>query len=84
MTFVGPILFALGLGVCWGIGRYVTRGDTFLVPLTCAIFGIAGLVVGFPDLWVDSFIWALVVLAVYGGVGSVVFRGGRAAREKSR
>ena len=84
MTLLGPILFALGLGVCWGIGRFVTRGDSLLVPVTCALFGIAGLIAGFPELWADSFVWALIVLAVYGGIGSIVFRGGRAARGGSR
>jgi hypothetical protein len=84
MTLIGPLLFALGLGLCWIIGRYVTKGDSLLVPVTCALFGIAGLMTGFPDLWADSFVWALIVLAVYGAVGSVVYRGGRAARGTSK
>jgi hypothetical protein len=84
MTLVGPALFALGLAVCWGLGRYVPKGDSLLVPVATALFGIAGLMTGFPGLWADSFIWALVVLAAYGAVGSVVFRAGRAAREQSR
>jgi hypothetical protein len=84
MTLLGPILFLLGLGVCWGIGRYVTKGDSLLVPLSCGLFGVAGLMSGFPTLWADSFVWALVVLGVYGALGSIVFRSGRAAREKSR
>jgi hypothetical protein len=84
MMLLGPILFALGLAVCWGIGRFVSRGDSLLVPFTCALFGVAGLMNGFPDLWSDSFVWALVVLAAYGLVGSIVFRAGRAARQGSR
>ncbi|MGI1662392.1 hypothetical protein ACRDNQ_09125 [Palleronia sp. KMU-117] len=83
MTLIGPILFALGLCVCWVLGRHVTKGDSLLVPLACALFGIAGLITGFPDLWTDSFVWALLVLAAYGAVGSIVFRAGRAARGKS-
>jgi hypothetical protein len=39
---------------------------------------------GFPDLWADSFVWALVILGAYGVVGSIVFRAGRAARKKSQ
>jgi hypothetical protein len=84
MTLVGPILFALGLGACWGIGRYVAKGHGIFVPVASAVFGIAGLVLGFPEFWAGSFVWALVVLGVYGAIGSMVFRGGRSMREKSQ
>jgi hypothetical protein len=84
MTLIGPFLFALGLAVCWGIGRYITKGDSLLVPFTSALFGVSGLMYGFPDLWADSFVWALVILGAYGVVCSIVFRTGRAARKKSQ
>ncbi len=83
MIVVGPALFLLGLGVCWSIGRYLDTDNALLVPAATALFGIAGLITGFPNIWNDNLIWALVVLAVYGAIGSILFRSGRALREGS-
>ncbi len=84
MTLAGLALFALGLAVCWGLGRYVAKGDGLLVPVASALFGIAGLMTGFPGLWTENFVWSLVVLAAYGAVGSILFRSGRAARNSPK
>ncbi len=85
MILIGVLFFALGLGGCYAIGRYVTKFADLAQGLVVGLCGVGGLIFGLPELWADQFIWSLGLLFVYGIVGSLVFRKGRAqAQERER
>lgn len=80
MILLGVLFFAAGLAACYAIGRHMTKFADLAQGLAVGLCGVGGLIFGLPELWADQFFWSLGLLFVYGIIGSLVFRKGRAGR----
>jgi hypothetical protein len=84
MTLTAAVFFLLGFAASWVAGRFLGKGAAAVQGGAIGVCGVAALMVGMPQVWEDSLIWALVALLIYGLIGALVFRSGQAARERAR
>jgi hypothetical protein len=82
MTAQAAILFLLGFAASWFAGRYMTRGAQAAQGGAIGLCGVAGFMFGMPQVWAESFLWALAGLLIYGLIGAMIFRSGQAVRER--
>jgi len=83
MSLIAVMLFLLGFAASWVAGRYVIKGAAVLQGGAIGICGVAALVFGLPDVWANSFVWAVIALAIYGLVGALIFRSAQGVRERA-
>jgi hypothetical protein len=83
MTVPAVVFFLLGFAASWVAGRFVARRAAVVQGGAIGICGVAALMIGMPELFVEQFAWAMVALLIYGLIGGLIFRSGQAAREKA-